>query len=74
MLQLHKTQLYTFVHVCQLSSVSVEVPLTHVITFGKAGLEVCLEHDPRVPIKQLIFITNKVSLLGDVLYVSGCSP
>ena len=37
------------------------IPLTHFITFGKAGLEVCLQHDPRAPIKQLIFITNKVT-------------
>ncbi|XP_065907134.1 syntaxin-binding protein 5-like isoform X2 [Dysidea avara] len=32
--------------------------------FGKAGLEVCLQHDPRVPIKQLIFITNKGYLIS----------
>jgi len=44
------------------------VPLTHFITFGKAGLEVCLQHDPRVPIKQLIFITNKVSLLDNTYW------
>ncbi|XP_065908017.1 uncharacterized protein [Dysidea avara] len=32
--------------------------------FGKAGLEVCLQHDPSVPIKQLIFITNKGYLVS----------
>ena len=32
----------------------------------------CLQHDPSVPIKQLIFITNKVTILDHVLSLIVC--
>ena len=41
--------------------------LTLFCTFGKVGLEVSLQHEPCMPIKQLIFITNKVCMYMPLL-------
>ena len=41
--------------------------LTLFCTFGKVGLEVSLQHESCMPIKQLIFITNKVCMYTSLL-------
>ena len=59
--------LYTCTYVCVSLYIHMHVygswsSLTVLCTFGKSGLEVCLQHEPSTPIKQLIFITNKVCI------------